>query len=176
HAVHPHDEAAGRKPAEMIVALDQCDVRARLRSRPRRRAPRRPATDHDHITAVVDVYFANVLTDLPAASGRWQVAARAFEHVRSEEAFLAVPENPLHLHVVGHGPSANASQRRRQANGRCAPRPHSLGARVPARWRSGYAEDCKSLHAGSIPARASTFPLASTALRLLALTGGRSRP
>src|SRR5437868_14088473 len=24
-----------------------------------------------------------------------------------------------------------------------------------ARWRSGYAEDCKSLHAGSIPARAS---------------------
>ena len=25
----------------------------------------------------------------------------------------------------------------------------------PARWRSGYAEDCKSLHAGSIPARAS---------------------
>ena len=25
-----------------------------------------------------------------------------------------------------------------------------------ARWRSGYAEDCKSLHAGSIPARAST--------------------
>jgi hypothetical protein len=26
---------------------------------------------------------------------------------------------------------------------------------VPARWRSGYAEDCKSLHAGSIPARAS---------------------
>jgi hypothetical protein len=27
---------------------------------------------------------------------------------------------------------------------------------LPARWRSGYAEDCKSLHAGSIPARAST--------------------
>ena len=27
-----------------------------------------------------------------------------------------------------------------------------------ARWRSGYAEDCKSLHAGSIPARASTSP------------------
>src|SRR5437868_8855138 len=26
-----------------------------------------------------------------------------------------------------------------------------------ARWRSGYAEDCKSLHAGSIPARASTL-------------------
>ena len=25
-----------------------------------------------------------------------------------------------------------------------------------ARWRSGDAEDCKSLHAGSIPARAST--------------------
>ncbi len=28
--------------------------------------------------------------------------------------------------------------------------------RAVARWRSGYAEDCKSLHAGSIPARAST--------------------
>src|SRR5690606_33858916 len=27
--------------------------------------------------------------------------------------------------------------------------------RSAARWRSGYAEDCKSLHAGSIPARAS---------------------
>src|SRR4029079_770883 len=27
-----------------------------------------------------------------------------------------------------------------------------------ARWRSGYAEDCKSLQPGSIPARASTFP------------------
>lgn len=27
--------------------------------------------------------------------------------------------------------------------------------RDEARWRSGYAEDCKSLHAGSIPARAS---------------------
>ena len=31
----------------------------------------------------------------------------------------------------------------------------------PARWRSGYAEDCKSLHAGSIPARASTSQLRS---------------
>lgn len=27
-----------------------------------------------------------------------------------------------------------------------------------ARWRSGYAEDCKSLYAGSIPARASSLP------------------
>src|SRR4051812_45301238 len=32
-------------------------------------------------------------------------------------------------------------------------------AALPARWRSGYAEDCKSLHAGSIPARASTHPV-----------------
>src|SRR3546814_13639640 len=34
----------------------------------------------------------------------------------------------------------------------------ALSPRFPAseaRWRSGYAEDCKSLHAGSIPARAS---------------------
>jgi hypothetical protein len=29
-----------------------------------------------------------------------------------------------------------------------------------ARWRSGYAEDCKSLHAGSIPARASKLNVA----------------
>ena len=35
-------------------------------------------------------------------------------------------------------------------------RPCSLGA---ARWRSGHAEDCKSLHAGSIPARASKISL-----------------
>lgn len=27
---------------------------------------------------------------------------------------------------------------------------------LPARWRSGDAEDCKSLHPGSIPGRAST--------------------
>jgi hypothetical protein len=30
---------------------------------------------------------------------------------------------------------------------------------VEARWRSGDAEDCKSLHAGSIPARASRHSL-----------------
>ena len=28
-----------------------------------------------------------------------------------------------------------------------------------ASWRSGYAEDCKSLHPGSIPGEASTFDL-----------------
>ena len=28
---------------------------------------------------------------------------------------------------------------------------------VLARWQSGYAEDCKSLYVGSIPARASSF-------------------
>src|SRR5690606_13868930 len=38
-----------------------------------------------------------------------------------------------------------------------APSHRGLGARLPARWRSVYAEDCKSLPAGSIPARASTF-------------------
>ena len=46
--------------------------------------------------------------------------------------------------------------------GHCAAGELPLGARGLrvsaglARWRSGYAEDCKSLHAGSIPARAST--------------------
>jgi hypothetical protein len=29
---------------------------------------------------------------------------------------------------------------------------------LPARWQSGYAEDCKSLYVGSIPARASNAP------------------
>jgi hypothetical protein len=30
-------------------------------------------------------------------------------------------------------------------------------ARIEARWRSGDAEDCKSLHPGSIPGRASIY-------------------
>lgn len=34
-----------------------------------------------------------------------------------------------------------------------------------ARWRSGYAEDCKSLHPGSIPGRASRFSRQGKALR-----------
>ncbi len=33
-----------------------------------------------------------------------------------------------------------------------------------ARWRSGYVEDCKSSHAGSIPARASNLLFALPAL------------
>src|SRR5690606_41901334 len=46
--------------------------------------------------------------------------------------------------------------------------------RGPARWRRGNAEDCKSLHAGSIPARASTS-CASKRLRGWALAvKGRS--
>ena len=31
----------------------------------------------------------------------------------------------------------------------------NMQARVKARWQSGYAEDCKSLYAGSIPTLAS---------------------
>lgn len=41
-----------------------------------------------------------------------------------------------------------------------------------ARWRSGYAEDCKSLHAGSIPARASNIqinPIVFNGLGLLSI-------
>ena len=33
------------------------------------------------------------------------------------------------------------------------------GGAAPARWQSGYAEDCKSLYVGSIPARASIFAM-----------------
>ena len=32
-----------------------------------------------------------------------------------------------------------------------------IGTRVQAWWQSGYAEDCKSLDAGSIPTQASTL-------------------
>jgi hypothetical protein len=37
-------------------------------------------------------------------------------------------------------------------------RHHSLYSKRTASWRSGYAEDCKSLHPGSIPGEASNFP------------------
>jgi hypothetical protein len=40
---------------------------------------------------------------------------------------------------------------------------------VEARWRSGDAEDCKSLHAGSIPARASK--ILSTCVHIRPETG-----
>ncbi len=47
--------------------------------------------------------------------------------------------------------------------------PHSAPARPAdprmASWRSGYAEDCKSLHPGSIPGEASTFPPPSRSFR-----------
>src|SRR5690606_28852133 len=106
-----------------------------------------------------------------APRGR-QIAAGAFEDVGAEGPVLAVPRDPLHLYWVGHGfpvrplrpaiaSRANLYRAFGPASGpdeRCASHPHALGAPVPARWRSGYAEDCKSLHAGSIPARASTFP------------------
>ena len=39
-----------------------------------------------------------------------------------------------------------------------------------ARWQSGYAADCKSVYAGSIPARASIFSLSCAAIR------SRSKP
>src|SRR5690349_21857755 len=39
-----------------------------------------------------------------------------------------------------------------------------------ARWRSGHAEDCKSLHAGSIPARASKL-----SLTVIVVSGGGAR-
>ena len=34
-----------------------------------------------------------------------------------------------------------------------------ISAGLEASWRSGYAEDCKSLHAGSIPGEASKLPM-----------------
>src|SRR5690606_15542109 len=78
------------------------------------------------------VDLARLLAHRTAPTRRRQRPARAFEHVRAKEAFFAVPGNSLHLHVVGHGGSANGSNRQRQANGRCALRTHSLGAPLPA--------------------------------------------
>ena len=55
HAVDPDHEAAGRQPAEVVVALEQGDVGALLRGRRGRRRARGPATDHQHLGAVVDL-------------------------------------------------------------------------------------------------------------------------
>jgi hypothetical protein len=81
------------------------------------------------------------------------------------------------MRLPGHRAAARAARRQREIEDRlqralrqCCGSVHdsSLDPRrltakpIPpispaaARWRSGYAEDCKSLHAGSIPARAST--------------------
>jgi hypothetical protein len=46
---------------------------------------------------------------------------------------------------------------------------HFCLVNVEARWRSGDAEDCKSSHAGSIPARASRHVLFKFADRAVTL-------
>src|SRR5690606_24452648 len=148
----------GGEAAEAVVALDQRHVRAGLRRRPGRRAARRPATDHDDVAAMVDVDLARLLADRPAALRRRQVAARTLEHVRAEEALLAVPGDPLHLDFVGHRALSDFDSslivmpepgKRGLERLGCAHPGLSLVARLPARWRSGYAPDCKSVYAGS---------------------------
>ncbi len=49
-------------------------------------------------------------------------------------------------------------------------RQYSFSPPAKARWESGYPEDCKSLHAGSIPARASKRPSGGAMRRLTAYT------
>ena len=50
---------------------------------------------------------------------------------------------------------------------------HRMGSE--ARWRSGDAEDCKSLYAGSIPARASTsFPMRDCGTAAVPIGAGES--
>lgn len=36
---------------------------------------------------------------------------------------------------------------------------YMTGAHLRVRWQSGYAEACKALYVGSIPARTSNFPI-----------------
>ena len=43
---------------------------------------------------------------------------------------------------------------------------------LKASWRSGYAEDCKSLYGGSIPSEASTTRRHALALRTLGIAPG----
>ena len=56
-----------------------------------------------------------------------------------------IANKPIALPVLSRYVAASCGHR-----GESAALPNGV-----ARWRSGYAEDCKSLHAGSIPARAS---------------------
>ena len=61
HAVDPDDEAAGRKPAQVIVALDQQHVGAEPAGSDGRRRPGRTAADHQHVGLGEDGYLAGGL-------------------------------------------------------------------------------------------------------------------
>ena len=103
---------------------------------------------------------------LAVARDRAQVCHdRLQRHVRLlSDPFLDHEESPsngpphfLPQHDRGVDQAAQDAQRARLQDyiARNSARAAAL-APLSARWRSGYAEDCKSLHAGSIPARAST--------------------
>ena len=47
----------------------------------------------------------------------------------------------------------------------------SLKWLIQAEWQSGYAADCNSVYAGSIPTRASILPLLFSCLRFRKITG-----
>ena len=53
HAVDPDDQAAGREPAEVVVALDERDLRAEPPRRDRGRTAGGPAADDEHVGLVV---------------------------------------------------------------------------------------------------------------------------
>ena len=58
--------------------------------------------------------------------------------------------------LTGSDPSANPDKR--GLDGRAKHQHLRALTGLEARWRSGDAEDCKSLHPGSIPGRASSGP------------------
>src|SRR5690606_35533287 len=96
------DEAAGRKSAEMIVALEQHDVGARARGGVGRGRPRRAAADHEYVTAVIDGNVARRLLMRAGAIAGRQRAAVGLEHVGTEKTVrrLALDDDDFWLVVV----------------------------------------------------------------------------
>ena len=142
------------------------DLRAESRhKRPRRAAGRRPAARPGSGRRA------------PPRPRHSRTAARS-PRSRARRGSAATPAVEAEtVRLLGHRAAARAARRQREIEDRPDGGPRqaaaafmapSLGpapvdsqakaahlARAAARWRSGYAEDCKSLHAGSIPARAS---------------------
>ncbi len=75
---------------------------------------------------------------------------------------------------TGTDPTANFSATAVDAGGKTTQLRASHASE--ARWRSGDAEDCKSLHPGSIPGRASTFQLRACRQRRCRSNGRKRMP
>ncbi len=89
HPVDPDDQPAGGEAAEVVVALEQHDVRAGLRRGPGRRGARRSAADHQHVAAVIDRQVARRFAMRARAVARGEGTFARLEQVRGEDALLA---------------------------------------------------------------------------------------